>query len=176
MEPTTKSNATNYGLYLGGILALLTALGYAISLDLFTQWWFGIAIIVLIIAFGTLSAIKSRALLNGFISFKAAFSSFFITLLIGLVISSVVSFLIFNIIDPEAATILQEKAIEAQVEMMRNFGTPDEAMAVIVEELEKQEHIYSLKNLLQALAFQLVGYSIVGLIVALVVKKEDIEA
>ena len=46
----------------------------------------------------------------------------------------------------------------------------------IVEEMEKQEDMYSLGNILQALAFQLVGFSVVGLIVALVVKKEDIQA
>ncbi|EGV44054.1 DUF4199 domain-containing protein [Bizionia argentinensis JUB59] len=176
METNTKSNSINYGLYLGGILALLTALAYAVNLDLFTKWWFGVAVMLVVVALGVLSSIKSKALLNGFITFKGAFSAYFITVAIGLVISSVVGFVIFNIVDPDAANVLQEKVIEAQVEMMRGFGTPDEAIAGIVEEMEKQENLYSLKNILQGLAFQLIGYSVVGLIAALIVKKEPIEA
>ncbi|UPS91485.1 MULTISPECIES: DUF4199 domain-containing protein [unclassified Bizionia] len=176
METSTKSIAINFGLYLGGILSLLTVMAYAISLDLFTKWWFGIAMMILVIVLGVMSSTKSRGALNGFISFKGAFTSFFITVLIGLVISTVVSYVIFNIVDPEASGILQEKILASQVEMMRGFGAPEESIAQIVEEMEKQEDMYSLGNILQALAFQLVGFSVVGLIVALVVKKEDIQA
>ncbi|TYB77260.1 DUF4199 domain-containing protein [Bizionia myxarmorum] len=173
---TTKSIAINYGLYLGGVLSLVTVLAYAVNLDLFTKWWFGVAIMILVIVVGVLSSIKSKALLNGFISFKGAFSSYFITILIGLVISSIISFVIFNVIDQEASVVLQEKIIETQVEMMRGFGTPEESIAGIVEEMQKQENLYSLTNILQGIVFQLVGFSVVGLIVALVVKKEPIEA
>ena len=176
METSTKSIAINYGLYLGGILSLLTVIAYAVNLDLFTKWWFGIAMMILVIVLGIMSSMKSRNLLNGFISFKGAFSSFFLTVLIGLLISTVVSYVIFNIVDPEAAGILQEKIMASQVEMMRNFGAPEESIAQVVEEMEKQENMYSIGNILQALAFQLVGFSIVGLIVALVVKKEDVQA
>tara|TARA_R100001377_G_C3182081_1_gene107072 strand:- start:411 stop:941 length:531 start_codon:yes stop_codon:yes gene_type:complete len=176
METSTKSIAINYGLYLGGILSLLTVTAYAINLDLFTKWWFGIAMMILVIVLGIMSSMKSRSSLNGFINFKGAFSSFFITVLVGIAISTIVSYVIFNVVDPDAAGILQEKILASQVEMMRNFGAPEESIAQVVEEMEKQENLYSLGNILQSLAFQLVGFSIVGLIVALVVKKEDVEA
>ena len=67
MEPTTKSSATNNGLYLGGILSIITVLIYAVNLDLFTEWWLGIALFVLVVAYGVISAIKSRNILGGFI-------------------------------------------------------------------------------------------------------------
>lgn len=175
-ETSTKSIAMNYGLYLGGILSLLTVTAYAINLDLFTKWWFGIAMMILIIVLGIMSSMKSRSISGGYINFKGAFSSFFITILVGLVISTVVSYIIFNIVDPEASGILQEKILTSQVEMMRGFGAPEESIAQIVEQAEKQENMYSLGNIAQALAFQLVGFSVVGLIVALVVKKEPLEA
>ncbi|MGY0392766.1 DUF4199 domain-containing protein [Bizionia sp. KMM 8389] len=176
METTTKSNALNHGLYLGATLALLTVIAYSVNLDLFTKWWFGVITMLAVIIFGIISSMKSRSLLNGYISFKGAFSSFFITVFIGLVISTIVSYVVFNVIDPEAATLLQEKILESQVEMMRGFGAPEASIAEVVEEMEKQENLYSIGNILQAMAFQLVGFSIVGLIVALVVKKEDPQA
>ena len=48
MEPTTKSSAINNGLYLGAILSLITVLIYAVNLDLFTEWWLGIILFIVV--------------------------------------------------------------------------------------------------------------------------------
>ncbi len=173
MNTTIKSSAINYGLYLGGLLSILTILAYAINLDLFANMWFGISMLIAIIIFGIISTIKSRNILNGFISFKDAFTSYFITIVIGLLISSIISIVIFNFIDPEAATILKEKIMDAQVEGMRNWGAPEEAIEKAVEKFEAQDNMYSIGNVLQSLMFQIIGFSVVGLISSLILKKED---
>jgi len=175
MEKSIKSIATNYGLYLGATLSLLTVLGY-VNLDLFTKWWFGIGMLILIIIFGIVSAMKSRGALNGFISFKEAFTSYFITIALGLAISTIISILIFNFIDPDAAITLKEKILDSTVQMMQNFGAPEEAIAETVEKMEAEENMFAIGKTFQSLAFQLIGYSIVGLIVALVVKKNNPDA
>src|SRR5690606_12005394 len=102
MDTSIKLNAINYGLYLGGMLSLLTVFAYSINLDLFTEWWYGVALMVLVIIFGVISAMTSKKLLGGIINFKGAFSAYFIAIAIGIVISSVVSYVIFNVIDPDA--------------------------------------------------------------------------
>lgn len=173
MEKSLKSSSANYGIYLGLILSALTVIGYAVSLDLFTKWWFGIVFLLLVIIIGIMSSMKARKLLGGFISFKNAFTAYFIAILVGIVISSIVSILIFNVVDPEAATILQDKIIESQVKMMSNFGTPQEAIDQMVTEMRANGSMYSIGNILKSIAFQLIGFSIVGLIVAAVVKKND---
>jgi hypothetical protein len=175
MEKTIKSSAINWGLYLGATLALLTISGY-VNLDLYTKWWFGIGMMVLIIIFGIVSSMKAKGLLNEFITFKEAFSSYFITIAIGLIISTIVSLIIFNFIDPDAAITLKEKVLDSSVEMMRNFNAPEEAIAEAVEKMEADENMFAIGKVLQSLAFQLVGFSIVGLIVALVVKKNNPDA
>ncbi|WP_338730988.1 DUF4199 domain-containing protein [Mangrovimonas cancribranchiae] len=173
MEKSVKSIAINYGLYLGGILALFSVLAYAINLDLYTKVWYGIALLLIVIVFGIISTVKTKSALQGIISFKEAFTSYFLTVLIGIAISSVVSILIFNVIDPEAAIVLKEKIVDSQVQMMRNFGAPEEAVAEAVEKMEAESNMFSIGNVLQSLVFQLVGFSIVGLIVALVLKKNE---
>lgn len=173
MEKSLKSSSLNYGMYLGLILAALTVVGYAISLDLFTKWWFGILMMILVIIFGIISSMKARKLMGGFINFKNAFTAYFIAILVGIVISSVVSIIIFNVIDPDAAIILQDKIIEMQVEMMQNFGTPQDAIDKAVNDMQANGNMYSIGNILKSIAYQLIGFSIVGLIVALVVKKND---
>jgi len=173
MNTSIKSSAINYGLYLGGLLSILTILAYAINLDLFANMWFGISMLIAVIVFGIISTIKSKKLLDGFISFKDAFTSYFLTIVIGLAISSVISIVIFNFVDPEAAVVLKEKVMDAQIEGMRNWGAPEEAIESAVEKFEAQDNIYSIGNVVQSLLFQIIGFSIVGLISSLIIKKED---
>lgn len=173
METSLKSVASNYGLYLGAILSLLTAIGYAVSLDLFTKIWFGIGLLIIIIVLGILSIAKSKKILGGFISFKDAFTSYFITVLIGISISAAVSIIIFNFIDPEAATTLQEKIIDVQTERLENFNVPNDVIAETIEKMEAQGNMYSISNVLQSIVWQLAGFSVVGLIIAAIMKKTN---
>lgn len=173
MEKSLKSSAINYGLYLGLILSSLTIIGYAIDLGLFTKWWFGIIMLLLVIVFGIISSMNARKLLSGFISFKQAFTAYFITILVGILISSVVSIVIFNVVDPESAIVLQDMIIENQAQMLERFGSPQEAIDQVVAQMREGGSMYSISNILKSIAFQLIGFSIVGLIVALVVKRND---
>jgi len=172
MEPTTKSSATNYGLYLGAILSLITVLIYAVNLDLFTEWWLGIVLFLVVVACGVVSAVKSRTILNGFISFKQAFTSYFITIAIGTLIATVVGIAIFTFIDPEAATYLNEQILLVTKQTMQRFGMPQEAMQAALEEAATKDN-FSLGMQSQAFAFRLAFYAVIGLIVALIVKKTD---
>jgi len=167
---TIKSIATNYGTYLGGLLAILTVLVYAVNLDLMTNMWYGIFILLAIVVFGIISVKKSKEISEGYLTFKQSFTAYFLTVLIGLVISTVVSYIIFNIVDPEAANILKEKTIETTISFMEGFGAPAEAIAETVDKLE-QDNQFSIGNIATSLAVQMVMFSVVGLIVAAIMKK-----
>lgn len=173
MGKSLKSSSINYGVYLGIILAALTVIGYAIDLSLFTKWWFGVGIMLLVIIFGIVSSMNGRKLLGGFMSFKQAFTAYFIAVAIGILINSIISIVIFNFIDPESAITLQDMLIENQAETLRNFGQSEEAIDGVVAQMREGGNMYSISNILQGIAFQLIGFSIVGLIVALVVKRKD---
>ncbi|NRR90532.1 DUF4199 domain-containing protein [Winogradskyella undariae] len=173
MDKSLKSIAINYGLYLALIISSFTIIGYAVYLDLFTQWWYGITQMLLVIVFGIISSINAKKLLGGFISFKEAFSAFFITIAIGTLIPALIGFVIFNIVDPEAAVILQEKIINSQIAMMSNFGAPQEAVDQAMEQMQAEDSFFSLANTIKTNAYQLVAYSVIGLIVALATKRKD---
>ncbi|TNJ45230.1 DUF4199 domain-containing protein [Tamlana fucoidanivorans] len=175
MEKSLKSIATNYGLYLGILLALITVLSYAINIELLTNMWIGIFILIAIIVLGIVSVAKVKQAQNGFASFKKAFTAYFITVLIGLLISTFVSYLLFNIIDTEAAEILKEKTIETTVEMMEGFNSPSDKIDEAVKQIESQNQ-YALGNIAKGLAGYLVFFSIIGLIVAAAMKKSNPDA
>ena len=172
MEKSLKSISTNYGIYLGVLLALITVISYAVDLSLLTNMWVGIFIMIAIIVFGIISVAKVKQAQNGYASFKDAFTSYFITVLIGLLISTFVSYLLFNFIDPEAAEVLKQATIEKTVEMLQGFNSPSEAIEQAVEQIESQNQ-YSLGNIAKGLAGYLVVFSIIGLIVAAAMKKSN---
>ena len=174
MEKSLKSIATNYGLYLGVFLSLITVLAYAISLEFLTNMWVGILILIAIIVFGIIAVAKVKQAQNGYASFKQAFTSYFITVLIGLLVSTLVSFLLFNVVDTDAADVLKEKTIEKTVEMMEGFNAPTDVIDKTVEDMESQNQ-YSIGNITKSLAGYLVVFSIIGLIVAAAMKKSNPE-
>ena len=172
MEQTTKSAAINYGVYLGAITSLITIIIYGVDIDLFTAPWLGIVLFIIVVAFGAVSALNSRKLLGGFISFKQAFSSYFITIAVGTLMSSIVGIVIFTYIDPEAAIYLNEQVLILTKETMERIGFPKEAIIAAIEEASEKDN-FSLGAQTQAFVFRLVFYAVIGLIVGLIVKKTD---
>jgi tetrahydromethanopterin S-methyltransferase subunit F len=83
-----------------------------------------------------------------------------------------VSFLIFNVIDTGAAETLKQKTIEQTVQMMEGFNAPVDAIDKTVEQMESQNQ-FGIVGILKSLAFQLVLFSIIGLIAAAAMKKNN---
>jgi len=167
-----KKSASNYGLILGGIFAVIMALLYSFSLESLTKWWLGILLFLVALAFGIVSVAKSKSILGGFISFKEAFTSYFITIVIGLGISVLTSILIFNLVDPGAAEYLNEQVLEITRSMMERFGAPEAEIDKALAEMEGKNN-YSVGNQLQSFVFQLIFYSVFGLLIALIMKRKD---
>jgi len=175
MDKTTvsfKKSASNYGLILGAVLAVTVALLYSMSLESLTKWWLGIILFLVSLVFGIVSVAKSKAILGGFISFKEAFTSYFITIVIGLGISVLTSILIFNVVDPGAAEYLNEQIVEITRGMMERFGAPESEIDKAIAELEGKNN-YAIGNQLQSFVFQIIFYSIFGLLIALIMKRKD---
>ena len=97
------------------------------------------------------------------------------TTIVGIAISSILTFILYTIIDPDAAEEIKKITIEATISMMEGFNTPPDIIAQQVEELEKTEQ-FSIVNSLKSLAFQAVFQAVIGLIVAAVMKKSNVEA
>ena len=162
-----KKSAINYGVVLGIILALITTLMYVVNTELFTKWWIGIITLLIVIITGIVSTAKSKSLLGGFMSFKEAFSSYFITVAIGLLISTLLGILLFTVLDPDLAEYLNERTIEITREFMEGFGAPEEEINKALADMEGQDN-FSMMNQLKSYAFGLVFQAVLGLLVALI--------
>ena len=175
MEKSIKSSAINYGLYLGIALSLITVTIWFVNINLMANMWLGIGILLAVIAFGVVSTAKSKSIMEGFLTFKETFSAYFITVAVGIIISQVVSFILFNFIDPDAAKEIQQITIDSTVNMMEGFGAPAESIAEAVEKIENTDQ-FSVVSVLKSSAWSLVFQAVIGLIVALIMKKSNPDA
>ncbi|MDT0295361.1 DUF4199 domain-containing protein [Mesonia ostreae] len=174
MESTNnvKSIASSIGLILGISLSLFIVLIYAFNLELLTQWYISIIEFLIIVGLGVYSCSKAKANFTEPFTFKSAFSAFFISIAIGSILYTVVNYILFNFIDPEAANYIVEVSIEKMKETMASFGGTQEQINLMVTEMEG-ENQFSLANQAIGLAFKLVFYSVIGLLVALVFKEKS---
>ena len=128
----------------------------------------GIAIIV----FGTYSIIQSKKENSGFISFSEAFKSYFITISLGYLIGSIVTILVFVIIDPEAAKVLDDEMLIMSKEMLEGFGLSKEMIAISLEEASKKSN-FSLSSISLQYVMNIAFFSLIGLLISLITKKEN---
>ena len=160
-----------FGLFLGIFLVVITTLIYAIDISLFTSSWIGIVNIIIITGFGVYATTKHKKSIGGFITFKETFSSFFITVAVGFFISTIFMILLFNVIDTDAKTIITENVVKYTVEMMGKFGAKPADINKMVEEMQKSDSFGPVGQL-KGFAFNLIIYSIIGLITALIIKRD----
>lgn len=166
-----RKNAARTGLFLGLFVVVTTTLVYVLDISLFTASWYGLLSMAIIIAFGAFAAIQAKKNQGGFLTFKETFTSFLVTVLVGLSISTVFSVLLFNVIDPEAKQIITDNVIKMTTGMMEKFGAKPADINQIIKEMQKTDS-FGVLGQLKGFAFNIIIYSIIGLITALIIRRE----
>lgn len=160
-----KSGMTN-GFLLGGVLSLLVLFISIFNPTLFTQWWVGVVIFILGLAGGIVSVATLKKLLNGFISFRQAFQVYFITIAVGLFIGMLTGILIFRVINPEIAVVVQEKNVKITEGFMQKMEIPQSEIEKQTAEIQQTEN-QSLGSHFKTYFYGLTFMSVFGLLVAL---------
>lgn len=174
MTQTVKKNGVNYGIIIGVISIVVSTIMYVIDLSLFSKWWIGIIMFLVSLVIGIMAIAKAKSSLGGYISFKEAFTTFFIAMALGAAMSTIFMFILFNLIDPGAKEVIMEDVKEMTVNMMQGMGARTEDIRNQVEQLENTDN-FSLVSQLKSYVWGLLIYIIIGLIVAAVMKKNKPE-
>jgi hypothetical protein len=173
MDKTTKSTGITYGIYLAVFLILMTTLAYAFDLSLFTKWWYGIISLIVLLTISVLGVKKAKDLHTGsHFSFKNAFTAYFLIVLIGNLVATLFSILLFAVIDTEAANTVTELTMETSRAMMERFGAPEASINEAMAEMQNNNQ-FSVGNQLTRFVFSLGFYLLIGLIVALIFREKD---
>lgn len=172
MENQARKYALNLGLYLGLALVLITTLCYVINLSLLATWWVGLLTLAVLFGFALYSCYATRKSID-FPSFKNVFTSYTITVAVGLAISTVFVILLFNVVDPEAAEIVKEESLVQARQMMEKFNTPPAEIDKAMAAARQEESSFSTGSQIQGYFIYLAVMLVLGLLAALLFKKND---
>jgi hypothetical protein len=128
-------------------------------------------IFAIYITIGIVLLSKTKKELKGIFSFKEAFTTYFLSSVIGIVISVGFSILLFNVIDPSAKDSLNEIIMKYTAETMEKFGAPSSAINEAVKKMQ-ETNPYSTIEQLKGSIYSVAGSALFGLILALIFKSK----
>nr|WP_281337469.1 DUF4199 domain-containing protein [Flavobacterium eburneipallidum] len=166
-----KKNGISYGIITGIVSALITTTIYVVDLNLFTVWWVSVLNIIIYVTIGVVLLSKTKKELKGIFPFKDAFTTYFISAVIGIVIAVVFNIILFNFIDPSAKDAIKELSIKYAVEMMQKFNTPASAINEAVTKLQESDQ-FSPIELIKGSVFSIIFSALFGLLLALIFKSK----
>jgi len=174
INETIKKNGLTFGVLSGIVSALITSTIYAIDLNLFVSWWIGVVSMVIYLIISVALLTKTKKEMNGIFVFKDAFTTYFISAVVGTVIGTLFNILLFNVIDPSLQDTLKEITIKNAVAMMQKFNSPAAAINEMIAKMQ-ENNPYSVVELLKGSVFSIVFSSIIGLIMAAFFKSKSQE-
>lgn len=172
MNEIVKKNGINFGIILGVISVLTTTIIYATNPENFVSIWVGISIFLFNIAVGLFAVGKTKKAMGGYITFKEAFTVYFITMALSALIGIAFMFILFNFIDPSIKETIMDSTIKMSVNMMQSAGLKSEDIRKSVEAIKAADN-FSLINQVKSYFIGLLVNTIIGLIVAAAMKKNN---
>lgn len=172
MTDIIKKTGFSIGLILGILLILLSSYIYFVNLALLTNVWAGVSTLALTVLFGIISIVVIKGKLGGFITFKEAFSGYFITILTGSLLSCIFLILLYNFV-------LSEETKANIIVAMRDFD-----VSLLKQNLMPQENIdktlevyktfnpFSISTVLTSFIKYLLRDCLIGFLVALIFRNK----
>jgi hypothetical protein len=165
IHETIKKNGITFGIITGLTSVLITSLIYSIDLNLFTSPWIGFANLGLYLIIAIILLVKTKKEFNGIFTFKDAFTTYFISALIGIAISVVFNMILFNFVDPAAKDTIKELTIKYMISAMKKFNAPAATINAAIKDLRENDQ-FSIVGLLKGSLSNIVFCTIFGLILA----------
>lgn len=158
------------GAIVGAVYGALSILLYTISEDLLANGILGLLIMLsYAIVFGVVG-VKYRNHVGGFLSFGQAYGAIFLMVLIAILVSTVFSIILYQVIDPDLGQRLMQITLDTTEQMMRRFGAPEDQIQESIANMSSTNS-YSLPNQLKGVFFVgVIGNALVSLILAAIAK------
>ena len=160
-----KRNGITYGVITGLILCLITASMYATNIELFIAWWTTLLSFSVIIIVPIIALIKTKKESNNILPYKEAFTTFFISATIGVLISIAFKIILFNFIDPSIKDSLLDLTIKYLVSTSEKYGVSKSALDETLLKLKASDP-FSIIEQLKGAIFNIFFCIILGLIMA----------
>jgi len=166
-----NNTAIRYGLILAAVGIVTQLAIYAINIELMANMSYGIVMLLITIAIVIYFAIQLRKIRGGFATFREMFGDIFTMLIISAVVGTIFNYVLFNFIDPKLSETLKEATIKNSEAMFAKLGMSGEQIDLALAEIEKQDMSMTIGKSLQQLVIAGIMQSIIGAILAAILKK-----
>ncbi|MEY2586316.1 MAG: hypothetical protein RLY11_165 [Bacteroidota bacterium] len=126
------------------------------------------------ILFAVIGALQVKKKNNGYLNFNEALKVIFGVFVLTGIVSTIVSFFIFNYLDVAFAERMKQLTIEKSQETMAKFNVPESEMEKAMEKISEQD-FFSAGSLFKSFAYACILYFIEALIIAAIIKKKKPE-
>lgn len=172
MNDVIKKNGVLFGTILAAYYTLTTAFMFFIDKELFVNIPFGFISIFVSLTLAVLAVLYGKKKLGGYITFKNAFTSYFLTIVMGLLAYTLVNFILFNLIDPSAKVIFTDLSIAFTEKNMSGLHVDTETINATIEQIRTTDN-FTLGNLVKAFAWKTLLYCVGGMLVALIFRNQS---
>lgn len=166
------NHAVKNGVIYGLVSVVFTLVLYLIDKTLLSKFMMltlvGFAIMIF---FMVKSAREEKMDNEGILPYGEAVKNTFVVVAIGMLISSLFTFILYNFIDPSLIDMLKDATIETTRSMMEKFGAPEDQIDQAMEQIEDTDMDMSMSKVLVQYAQSLIFGLIISLIVSAFVKK-----
>lgn len=170
-DPIKKIGFRN-GFILGAVLILLSTYINFFHLELLTNVWLGFATVFLIIIFGIVTILQTKAKLGGLITFKEAFSGYFFTILLGNFMSTVYLLLLYLfILSPETKVVILEGMRDFDIRLLKQNEMSQENINNTVA-FYKTYNPFSISTVFTGFIKYLLRDCLIGFLVALIFRNK----
>jgi uncharacterized protein DUF4199 len=173
MEAKKPNYGLTYGVILGLVMIIYTVILYLGGVKLFISPLAWVAWCIPIVV-AVLGGLKQKKALGGYMSYGEALKTVFLICVIGSLISTIFSYVLFNIIDEPFRQALAQETAVIQEKMMRKFGASDALIEKSVADT-LNGNSYTIGKIMLGYAFGLIFWFIVSLIIAAIIKKNKPE-
>ena len=188
-QSSKKKTNLNYGIILGVLLSLFTAYSYAIDNSMYFNYWMLGLLLLSVPILGLIAILGEKKMLGGYISFKEALKNYTITIALGLLISTLTSILIFNVVDTNFYKVVQQiqiDGIEKQKENTLQRLYKNNSSESSIERTEnsfddaidkmKTTNQFTIVAQIKSFFKSVATYLIFGLILSAIFKKKDLKS
>ncbi|MTG97954.1 MULTISPECIES: DUF4199 domain-containing protein [Myroides] len=142
------------------------------DVTLFANKIIGMVNIAFFIIIGVITIFMARRKAGGFVTFREAFTPYFISIAIGITVKYLLLVVLFNVVDPSANDTLRQIMMEMQIETLTNLEIPQDQ---INEQIEAAKNLdqFSPKSTLSMWAIHIVINSILGFLLAAVFRNKS---
>lgn len=171
MNQIIKKNGISFGIITGIVSIVITTLIYVTDVQLFLSGWITFGKILIFTGIAAVLLTKTKKELNNVFPFKEAFTTYFISAAVGILLATIFEIILFNFIDPSLKDTLKEMSIKFTIDMLQKFGAKAADINKAVADLEKTDQ-FAVGQLIKGLFSYYVMAAIYGLILAAIFKSK----